>query len=232
MRQKAQTAGHLRSTPQQVVTNDGGAITIAPANPTVVYVPVYNPWVVYGAPLPMYPGYYYAPPPGIFWGGLAIGFGVGIGIGLFAHWGWGWGHWGMGWHNHAVFYNHNTYITRSTTVINRGFNRPGGPPRNFGARGAYARRAGSFNHSATNGRTSAYRGPSGANKPSAYNRPSGTANDHPAANAQRAGNYGARPGGTAASSRQPSTNRQPAPRSAPRGGSHASSGHAKIARAR
>ena len=69
----------------------------------------------------------------------------GSAIGLFAHWGWGWGHWGVGWHNHAVFYNHSTYITHSATVINRGFNRPGGPPRNFGARGAYARPAGEFN---------------------------------------------------------------------------------------
>ena len=56
MRQKAQAAGQLRSTPQQVVTNEGGAIAIAPANPTVVYVPVYNPWVVYGAPFPLLSG--------------------------------------------------------------------------------------------------------------------------------------------------------------------------------
>ena len=109
----------------------------------MVYVPVYNPWAVYGTPFPPFPGYYYYPPPGIFFGGLAIGFGIGIGIGLFAHWGWGWGHWGMGWGprwgGRGVFYNHNTYITRSTTVINRGFSRPGGPGRGFGARGAYAR---------------------------------------------------------------------------------------------
>ena len=66
MRQKAEAAGQLRSTPQEVVGTDDGAITIAPANPTVVYVPVYNPWTVYGAPLPVYPGYYYAPPDGAF----------------------------------------------------------------------------------------------------------------------------------------------------------------------
>jgi len=144
MRQKAQNSGNLRSTPQQTVTQQDGAIAIAPANPTVVYVPVYNPWGVWGYPVPVYPGFYYAPPPGIFWGGLAIGFGVGIGIGLWGHWGWGWGHWGMGWGprwgGRGVFYNHNTYISRSTTVINRGFSRPGGPPRAFaGTRGSYAR---------------------------------------------------------------------------------------------
>ena len=97
MRQKAQNAGQLRTTPQQVVSDDNGAIVIAPANPSVVYVPVYDPWMVWGSPFRRFPGYYYYPPPGIFWGGLAIGFGVGIGIGFFSHWGWGWGHWACGW---------------------------------------------------------------------------------------------------------------------------------------
>jgi len=175
MRQQAQAAGQLRSTPQQVVTNAGGAITIAPANPTVVYVPVYDPWGVYGRPYPVYPGYYYAPPPGVFWGGLAIGFGLGIGIGLFAHWGWGWGHWGIGWQNHAIFYNRAAYFTRSTTVINRGFARPGGPPRNFAARGAYVRPAAGFNRPAGNfGRPSpSYRAAANVPRPGAgYSRPS------------------------------------------------------------
>ena len=137
MREKAQAAGQLRSTPQQVVTDNDGAIGIAPANPAVVYVPVYNPWGVYGPPFPAYPGYYYAAPPGIFWGGLAIGFGIGIGVAFLAHWGWGWGHWGIGWGPRRVYYNRAIYYTHSTTVINHGFNRPGGPPRTFGARGAY-----------------------------------------------------------------------------------------------
>jgi hypothetical protein len=149
MRQKAQVAGNLKSTPQQTVTQQpSGPIEIVPANPTVVYVPVYNPWAIYGAPVVVYPGFYYGPPPGIFWGGLAVGFGVGIGIGLFAPYGWGWGHWGVGWgpgfgYRGAVIFNHTTYLTHSTTVINRGFARPGGPSRAFaGARGAYARPSG------------------------------------------------------------------------------------------
>ncbi|MGA2989215.1 MAG: DUF3300 domain-containing protein [Candidatus Korobacteraceae bacterium] len=197
MRQKAQVAGQLRSTPQQVVTNDAGAITIAPANPTVVYVPVYNPWAVYGAPVLIYPGYYYAPPADVFWGGLAIGFGVGVAVGLFAHWGWGWGHWGMGWGRHCVFFNHNTYITRSTTVINRGFNRPGGPPRNFaGRRGAYPRSAGNFNRSGGFNRPGySYRGASGASRPGSvnYGRPSGAINHSSASASRPAGGFN-RPG--------------------------------------
>jgi hypothetical protein len=195
MRQNAQVAGQLRSTPQQVVTNDAGAITIAPANPIVVYVPVYNPWTVYGTPLPIYPGYYYAPPADVFWGGLAIGFGVGIGVGLLTHWGWGWGHWGMGWGSHAIFFNHNTFITRSATVINRGLNRPGGPPRNFAGRGSYARNAGNFNRPAGGFNRPGYSYRGGANRPGSYNygRSSGAIN-RPSASASRPAGGFNRPG--------------------------------------
>lgn len=144
MRAKAQAAGNLRNTPQETVSEANGAIAIEPANPEVVYVPVYDPWAVWGYPVVMYPGYYWAAPPGIFWGGLAIGFGIGIGIGWWGHWGWGWGHWGCGWGprwgGHGVIYNHNTYISRSSTVINRGAGRPGGPSHEWaGTRGSYAR---------------------------------------------------------------------------------------------
>jgi hypothetical protein len=142
MRRRAQASGNLKSSTQQAVSTVNGSVVIAPANPSVVYVPVYNPWVVYGAPLAVYPGFYYAPPPGIFFGtGLAIGFGIGIGIGAFAHWGWGWNNWRLGWHSRAVVFNHTTYITHSRTVINHGFNRPGGPLRGAASRGSYARTA-------------------------------------------------------------------------------------------
>jgi hypothetical protein len=228
MRQKAQVAGQLRSTPQQVVANEGGAITIAPASPTVVYVPVYNPWTIWGSPFPMYPGYYYAPPPGIFWGGLAIGFGLGIGIGIFGHWGWGWGHWGMGWGSHAVFFNHGAYMTRSATVINRGFNRPGGPGRNFGARGAYAR-PGGFN-----------RAGGSVNRASVGNRGAGVAN-RPGGNAGRPGGAmnrsagASRPGGgPGAGAPRASANRGPNTSGghpgAGAGASHASTSHASGAK--
>jgi hypothetical protein len=137
MRHRAQASGNLKSTPQETVSTPNNTIVIAPATPTMVYVPAYNPWVVYGAPLPVYPGFYYAPPPGVVLGaGIAIGFGIGIGIAAFGHFGWGWHNWGMGWHSHAVVFNHTTFITHSTTVINRGFNRPGGPGRFAPTRGA------------------------------------------------------------------------------------------------
>jgi hypothetical protein len=128
MRKRSQASGNLKATPQQTVSSQNGSIVIAPANPSVVYVPVYDPWAVYGAPLAIYPGFYYAPPPGVVLGaGLAIGFGIGIGIGVFAGWGWGWNNWRLGWHSRAVFFNHATYMTHSRTVTNRGFKSPRGP---------------------------------------------------------------------------------------------------------
>jgi hypothetical protein len=144
MRQQAQQAGSLESTQQQTVSNNDGEIAIAPANPEVVYVPVYNPWVVYGPPVVAWPGYYYAPPPGIFFGvgfGFRIGFGWGIPVRPWAPWGWGWHSWGCGWANRTVVYNRTTYITRSTTVINRGYSRPGAPPLQLaGQRGSFMNR--------------------------------------------------------------------------------------------
>src|ERR1700733_15217353 len=43
MRQKAEQAGNLKSTPQQTVQNQGPDVEIQPANPDVVYVPEYDP---------------------------------------------------------------------------------------------------------------------------------------------------------------------------------------------
>src|SRR6202521_5537841 len=55
MRQRAQQAGNLKSTQQESVTADRNSIEIEPADPQVVYVPEYDPWVVYGDPLAYYP---------------------------------------------------------------------------------------------------------------------------------------------------------------------------------
>src|SRR6202451_2001106 len=58
MRRRAQAAGGLKTTPQQNVTADGSTIDIEPANPEIVYVPAYNPWLVYGDPIVAWPGWY------------------------------------------------------------------------------------------------------------------------------------------------------------------------------
>ena len=67
LRQQAQQAGKLNSTPQETVTasDQGGmqAIEIEPADPDVMYVPVYNPAWIWGPALWYpYPGWYWPPP--------------------------------------------------------------------------------------------------------------------------------------------------------------------------
>jgi uncharacterized protein DUF3300 len=80
LRRKAAEAGNLQSTNEQEVTKEGDIIIIQPANPQVVYVPVYNPTVVYGVwwypAYPPYPVYVYPPRPGFtFTMGVVIGSG-------------------------------------------------------------------------------------------------------------------------------------------------------------
>ena len=79
MRRRAQQAGNLKSTSQQTVTTEGQTVVIQPANPEVVYVPEYDPWIVYGAPVGVYP--YWDPYPGLYLDGPGFAFGLGIGIG-------------------------------------------------------------------------------------------------------------------------------------------------------
>jgi hypothetical protein len=117
MRRKAQDAGNLKSTPQQRVTDQDSAIDIEPADPEVVYVPAYDPWLVYGYPVVAWPGWY--PYPGIWFGGPYLSFGVGFGIGWYGGFGWGWGHWGFDWHNHYAVYDHGRYYSHSRTFYNR-----------------------------------------------------------------------------------------------------------------
>jgi uncharacterized membrane protein YgcG len=117
MREQALKAGHLNSNEQENVTTEASTIVIQPAVPDVVYVPEYDPWLVYGYSIVAYPGWY--PVPGIFYDGPGLYFGAGFGIGYFGGFGWGWNHWGYDWHGRRAIYNHNTYISRSRTIINR-----------------------------------------------------------------------------------------------------------------
>jgi len=133
MRQQAREAGHLNSNEQEKVKTQGNTIVIQPANPEVVYVPAYDPWLVYGTPIVAYPGW--IPVPGVFFDGPAVFFGAGFGIGFFGGFGWGWHHWGDDWHGHRVIYNHNTYISHSRTIVNR--NNFNGGRGNFGRGDAF-----------------------------------------------------------------------------------------------
>ncbi|HET7881149.1 MAG TPA: DUF3300 domain-containing protein [Acetobacteraceae bacterium] len=63
LRHQAQANGSLQSNQQQRVTEADGAITIEPASPQIVFVPVYTPQAAYGEwPAPAYPPVYIPPP--------------------------------------------------------------------------------------------------------------------------------------------------------------------------
>jgi hypothetical protein len=117
MRRRAQEAGHLNSTPQQSVTTEGSNIEIEPVSPEVVYVPAYDPWIVYGGPIVAWPGWY--PYPGIWYDGPVLFFGAGFGLGFFGGYGWGWHHWGCDWHHHYAAHDHERYYSQSRTFYNR-----------------------------------------------------------------------------------------------------------------
>jgi uncharacterized membrane protein YgcG len=119
MRGRAQQAGNLKSSPQENVSADAGTIVIEPADPELVYVPEYDPWVIYGEPLPLYPGWVGV--PGVFYGGPGVYFGLGIGIGLFGGFGWGWHHWDPDWHHHQVMFDHHPYASRSPSFYSHGW---------------------------------------------------------------------------------------------------------------
>jgi Protein of unknown function (DUF3300) len=110
LRARAQAQGTLTSSPQQVVGGQAPYIYIEPASPQVIYVPVYNPLIVYGPwPYPAHRPYYYYParwPVGrgfySFGGGIFVGFGL-------------WG--AFDWHRHDVFVDVARY-RRFTEVVN------------------------------------------------------------------------------------------------------------------
>ncbi len=94
LRQKADSAGTLKTTEQQKVTKQDNYIVIEPAKPDVVYVPVYQPTVVYGPWwYPAYPPYYwsYGHPASSFVSGFFWGTGFAVANSL---WGWGRCDWG------------------------------------------------------------------------------------------------------------------------------------------
>lgn len=113
MRARAEQAGNLKTSPDETVTNDGQTIDVEPADADVVYVPEYDPWICYGAPVVFYPGW--VPVPGLFIDGPGIFFGFGIGVGLFGDYDWGWNHWRPDWHGHGVYFNQRPYASHDLT---------------------------------------------------------------------------------------------------------------------
>jgi uncharacterized membrane protein YgcG len=158
LRTKAQQAGSLKSSEQQKVVveqepqTQQTVIKIEPSNPETVYVPAYNPTVVYGTwPYPAYPPVYYPPPPYYYPGyvpGAALASGIMFGIGVAAVGSlWGGCNWGGG----DVNINVNKYNTvnsnrkidaSQTNFKHNAANRRGVPYRDDKSRQQYGKNAG------------------------------------------------------------------------------------------
>jgi hypothetical protein len=111
LRAQAQASGNLKTTGEQVVKTQQEVIIIEPASPQVVYVPAYNPTVVYGTwAYPSYPPYPVYP-PGYVATTAAFSFMAGAAVG--AAWGYAWGH--SDWHGGDVDIdvNRNANINRN-----------------------------------------------------------------------------------------------------------------------
>ncbi|MFZ0745393.1 MAG: DUF3300 domain-containing protein [Terracidiphilus sp.] len=137
MRERAEQAGNLQSTPQAEVSNNQGYIDIAPPNPQVVYVPAYNPWDVYGQPVAPYPGFSLMGALGSFFGSSPVQYGMGIAMSAFMNTPFGWLGWGLDWLAHSILFNHGDYFTHSRSVTDWGF--PHGGPRAYPGRPEWSR---------------------------------------------------------------------------------------------
>ncbi len=113
LRQKAQAQGALSTNSEQrvIVEPQTQTIVIEPAVVEVVYVPVYDPLIIYGPWWwPAYPPYHYHPRGAVI-AGTVIGFGPGVAVGI--AWGYAWG--GFNWHHHDVVIN----VTRNVYLNHR-----------------------------------------------------------------------------------------------------------------
>jgi hypothetical protein len=116
LRERAKQSGLLKSTTQLAVREEASDIIIEPTDSNMIYVPVYNPAVVYGTwPDSDAPPVYIPPPPGFYNGALGAGIGFSIGFGVVAPL-WGWGH--PDWRNHDVVVDPTRYqhITNQTNI--------------------------------------------------------------------------------------------------------------------
>lgn len=120
LRKKAEEAGNLVTTPQQTVIVEKEVIKIVPAQPQVIYVPTYNPEVVYVEK---------GPSTGAVVATTLIAFGAGLAIGA-------WLNNDCNYYNHTVYYhgwrgtgwvsssstfvrvNNNVYVNNRYSTIN------------------------------------------------------------------------------------------------------------------
>jgi hypothetical protein len=119
MRAKAEGTGNLKTSSQQKVETEetGGkkVIKIEDAEAETVYVPSYDPEVVYGSPPAEYPYYPYTYPGYVPGAALAWGTGIVVGAAIWGNWA---GHWGnCDWNHGDVNINKNFNYNKN---VNRG----------------------------------------------------------------------------------------------------------------
>jgi hypothetical protein len=126
LRAAASKLGNLQSSPQQQVVTDGGNIEIVPADPQVIYVPVYQPAQVY-----------YDTP----YGSPFITFGIGWPMGAWLNYDCDWGNgnlifWGNGYSRPANWWRESSrQRDMGHTTVWRPNNHPGAVAANRGDRG-------------------------------------------------------------------------------------------------
>ena len=239
LRTKADANNKLTSNKQQKVTKTQQqgkqVIVIEPTDPDTVYVPYYDPGVVYGGwPYPAYPPYYFGYPGyiagGLIAGGLAFGAGYAVG-----RWASGGNYWGGG----ANWGNNNINVNRPININNSGNNWQHNPQHRGGARYNNANVAQRYgNNNIRNGAQNRmdYRGrggdqvlkpggPGGDRTPGAGNRPGAGGGG-----AQRPGggerpSAGNRPGGGGGGAQRPGGGGQ-RPAARPSGGGRPGGGNA------
>src|SRR5213595_408711 len=192
MRAKAQGTGNLKTSAQQVVKTETvpsgkQVIAIEQANPEVVYVPSYDPTVVYGAAPPAYPYYPYTYPGYVPGTALAWGAGIALGAAAWGAWGGSWGN--CDWNGGNVNINNNNNFNRN---VNRNVNR------------GQAGQGNKWQHNAQHRGNAPYGNRQTANKygGTARQQPGGGAANRPgggagAGNSPGGGGAGTRPGGGA-----------------------------------
>jgi hypothetical protein len=203
MRAKAQGTGNLKTSAQSVVKTETvpsgkQVIEIQQANPDVVYVPSYDPTVVYGAAPPAYPYYPYTYPGYV--PGTALMWGAGVALGAAAWGAWG-GHWGdCDWNGGNVNINNNNNFNRNANrSANRNVNR-----------GTGAGQGNRWQHNSQHRGNAPYGNRQTANKfggqgargaGGAANRPGGGAGTRPGGGGAGIAGGGNRPGGGGAGTR-------------------------------
>jgi Protein of unknown function (DUF3300) len=236
LRAKADANDKLKSTKEQKVTkkSEGGKqyIAIEPTDPQTVYVPYYDPAVVYGAwPYPAYPPYYWPSPYPGYVAGAAIATGLAFGAGYaVGRWASGGNYWGGG----VNWGGNNINVNRPVNINNSGNNWTHNSDHRHGVRYNNTNVANKFNkgNNVRNGAQNRmdFRGhngqaalrpdgnrPGGGDRPGAGNRPGG--GDRPGAGNRPGG--GDRPG----AGNRPGGGDRPSAGNRPGGGDRPSAGN-------